>query len=222
MVEVALDRLPAPLVGMINRAKFQVAYHVPETDRYIVEHVLPSGQSQELEYDVALGRCLTTDERRAELPPPQRSVLADEHLTMVMTYSIDDATSEKRVTFATDDGSVSVVRGVYVPLVWDGAQLIRDALHRQRFPARYAALSREEKISHWAGVIHRWRRVHGESGRDEDEIYTPELVRDLERTEPKLRDMLREILTVVGFLEQTPADQAIAAFTSRTGIAVGP
>ena len=81
-----------------------------------------------------------------------------------------------------------------------------------------AAMTRAEKISHWAIVIHRYRRAHGESGRDEDEIYTPELVRDLEVHEPELRDLLPEILAQVGFLEQTPAKEAIAAFVARTGI----
>jgi hypothetical protein len=216
MIEVALDKLPGPLASQV--AKLQVAYHLPENDRYIVEHVLPSGPRQELEYDVARARCLTDDERRAELPAATRTVLGD--FAMVTSYEIDAATSEKRVIFATDDGGVKVERAVHVPLVWDGAQLLRDALRRQNFPATYAAMSRDDKILHWAGVIHRWRRARGESGRDENEVYTPELVRDLERTEPKLRDLLREILTHVAGLEQTPADQAIAAFTKGTGIAV--
>jgi hypothetical protein len=95
-------------------------------------------------------------------------------------------------------------------------------LHRQRFPAQYRGWNRAEKISHWAYVIHRWRRVNGESSRDEDAIYTPELVSDLERIEPNLRDMLGEILAQVGRLEQTPAAEAIAAFTARTGITIRP
>jgi hypothetical protein len=216
VVDVPLDKLPAPVLAAIQPAKLQCAYHLAEKDRYIVELV----PRQERVYDVALGRCLTDDERRAELPSPQRTALAD--FVMVTSYAIDPDTSEERVTFATDDGRVSVVRNVFVPLVWDGAQLLRDALRQQQFPAHYARLSREEKITHWAGVIHRWRRAHGESGRDEDEIYTPQLVRDLERHEPHLRGMLAEILTLVGALEQTPAAQAIAAFAARTGISVAP
>jgi hypothetical protein len=216
MVDVPLDKLPAQVLAAIAPAKLQCAYYVAEKDRYVVELV----PRQERVYDVALGRCLTDDERRAELPAPQRTALAD--FVMLTSYAIDADTSEERVTFATDDGSVTVVRNVFVPLVWDGAQEIRDEQRYQQFPAQYARLSREDKIVHWAGVIHRWRRAHGESGRDEDEIYTPELVRDLERHEPHLRGMLAEILPLVGALEQTPADEAIAAFTARTGIAVAP
>jgi hypothetical protein len=47
------------------------------TDRYVVAKVPPSGQRQHSEYDVALGRRRTIVERRAELPPPHPSVLAD-------------------------------------------------------------------------------------------------------------------------------------------------
>jgi hypothetical protein len=226
MVEVTLDKLPAPLVALINRAKFQVAYHLPLTDRYVVEHVLPTGQRQELEYDVALGRCLTLAERIAQLPPARRTVLTDENVTVSSTYFIDPATSQLRLSLEMIDESgqklLSTVRLVYVKLAWDEDALVQQALQRRRFPAEYATWSREQRIGHWAMVLHRYRRAHGESGRDEDEVYTLELIRDLERTEPKLRDMLADILTKVGRLEQTPPDQAIAAFTSRTGIAVGP
>ena len=116
---------------------------------------------------------------------------------------------------------VSTVRLVYVKTPWNQDAVLQQALQRRRFPVDYATWSRQQRVGHWAMVLHRWRRAHGESGRNEDEIYTPELVRDLERTEPELRDMLVDILTEVGWLEQTPASEAIAAFTSRTGIAVG-
>jgi len=85
--------------------------------------------------------------------------------------------------------------------------------------AHYAKMTRAEKVQRWAALIHRFRRWRRENEWDEDDVYDEELVPELERTEPKLRDMLRDILTQVGRLEQTLPDKVIATFASRTGIA---
>ena len=66
------------------------------------------------------------------------------------------------------------------------------------------------------------RRANGESGYEEDDVYSLDLIRDMERTDPHVRALLPEILTLVGGLEQTAPEEAIAAFTARTGIPVGP
>ena len=42
MIEVAVDRLPAELVAAIDRGTIQVAYFVPETERYVVAIALPA------------------------------------------------------------------------------------------------------------------------------------------------------------------------------------
>jgi hypothetical protein len=225
MVEVKVHDLPAPLVAAIREAGFRVAYHLPDRGRYIARHVLPDGRSEEIEYDAASGRCLTLEERRRELPPPRRAAVPGAQVDIVTTYFIDDPTSSLMVCFeAVDATGTSLVREVapvHVAVTWDGEQMVRQALQRKRFPADYAEWPRERRIAHWARVLHRLRRAHGESGRDEDEIYTLDLVRDLERTEPRIRDLLPEILALVGGLEQTRAEEAIAAFSSRTGIRLG-
>jgi hypothetical protein len=226
MMCVTLAELPAPLVAVTNEATMHEMYHLPERGRFIVRHVLPDGRNEELEYDATLGRCLTLAERAAELPPARRALLSDRNVTISSTYFIDPTTCQLLESFQAIDESgqklVDSVRLVYVKTAWDDRAEVQSALQQRAFPAEYATWSRAERIGHWAYAIHRWRRVHGESGRNEDEIYTPDLVTDLERIEPKLRDMLGEILAEVGWLEQTPAAEAIAAFTTRTGIAVRP
>lgn len=224
MVDTALDALPGPLAASIN--KFQVAYHLPARGRYIARHVRPDGRREELEYDVARGRCLTVDERKAELPPDRRLVLPDEGVTATSTHFIDDETSQLRVRLsAVDDAGrafLSSVSLAHSPYERNEEDDVRLALRRHRFPAVYATWPKEQKVAHWATVLHRFRRANGESGHDEDEIYTLGLISDMERTDPQVRDLLPEILASVGWLEQTPADEAIAAFSSRTGIPVGP
>ena len=221
-----LGELPTQLVAVINQARFVEAFYMPDRGRFVARHILPNGRREELEYDEVLRRTLTTDERIAEIPASKTVRMADENITVSTTYFIDPATSQLRATLDVVDDSgeklASSVRLVHVDGPADDESVIQDALQRRRFHLEYATWSRDRRIAHWAYVIHRFRRVHGESGRNEDEIYTPNLVKDLERTEPNLRGMLAEILRQVGFLEQTPAAEAIAAFTSRTGIAVEP
>src|SRR5262249_9872899 len=108
MVRVAPDALPAPLVAALAGANVHVALHAPKTDRYIVRWGLASGQRQEIESDGACGRCLTPDERRAELPPPRREHLPDEGVAFVTSYRLKDQSFEALVNFATEDGSVDI------------------------------------------------------------------------------------------------------------------
>lgn len=222
MIEVRLDDLPAPLIAAIHAPGFRVAYHLPERGRYVARHVRPDGRREEIEYDAALGRCLTVDERRRELPAPSRRDLPGEHAVLVTSLFIDDETSGLSFRFEALDATgaplAEVVKPAHVRLRWDGEDLVRQALRRQRFPAEYTTWPREQRIAHWAALLHRFRRAHGESGRDEDEIYTLDLVRDLERTDPGVRALLPGILAAVGRLEQTPPREACAAFSARTGI----
>ncbi len=225
MIEVGIDMLPASLAAIVGQGRLLVGYQLDDQDRYVVQYVQPDGQRRELEYDRALGRCLTVDERRAELPPETREPLPDEGLTVVTRHLLVDELAERRVQFdAVDDGGatlVSLSKAVHVPLVWDGRQLIREALHRQRFPVDYAAWPRPQRVAYWATMLHRFRRASGESGHQEDEIYTPALIRDMEKTDPQVRQLLPDILAHLAALEHDSADQTIAAFTARTGVAVG-
>lgn len=224
MIEVGLDMLPPSLATIVGQGRLLVGYHLVDHDRYVVQYVQPDGQRRELEYDMALGRCLTVDERRAELPPESREPLPDEGLTVVTRHLLVDEHAERRVQFdAIDDRGATVVslsRAVHVPLAWDGRQLIEEALHRQRFPVDYAAWPRPQRVAYWAATLHRFRRASGESGHQEDEIYTPALVSDMEKTDPQVRQLLPDILAHVAALEQDSADRAIAAFAAGTGVGV--
>jgi hypothetical protein len=224
MVNVLLDALPEALVASINKAKFKIAYHLPERGRYIARHVLPSGRREELEYDVALGRCLTIEERKAEIPLGQRKI-ADHNVTVASTYFIDDDTSQLLdLLEAFDDTGHRLLNNVglvHAPYTRNEEELVKEALRQRNFPAVYATWPKEQKIGYWGNVLHRYRRTNGESGRDEDDIYTLGLITDMEKIDPSVRELLPDILAQVGWLEQTPADKAIAAFSSRTGIQVG-
>lgn len=225
MIEVGLDMLPPSLAAIVRQGRLLVGYQLVDQDRYVVQYIQPDGQRRELEYDLALARCLTVDERRAELPPETREPLPEEDLTVVTRHVVVDELAERRVQFdAIDDHGTTVVslsKAAHVPHAWDGKQLIKEALQRQRFPVDYATWPRSQRVAYWATTLHRFRRANAESGHEEDEIYTPALVHSMEKTDPEVRQLLPDILARLAALEQDSADQTIAAFTARTGVAVG-
>lgn len=224
MLDVELDMLPASFRAILHKGRFLVAYHLPVRGRYVAQYIQSDGQRRELEYDVASQCCLTLDERRAELPGETREPWPEEGLTILTRYFLADELEELRVQFdAVDDSGGTVVSrsvSAYVPTVWDGKQLIQEALHRQRFPARYAALTRSEQVTFWAQKLLRFRRAKGESGCEENAIYTPALIEDMEKIDPHVRQLLPEILGQLATLEQTEASETFASFSAGTGVLV--
>ena len=221
MKRVELGELPARLVEAIHRATFLFAYSLPERGRYVARHIRPDGGMEEIEYDAAIGRLLTLEERRRSLRE-ERTTLPEQRVTVLSRQFLDEETAELKVILDVRDADgaqlVALTKQVYDPTPWDLSAVVNEELNRQRFPDEYAAWPRGEKVAHWAMAIHRFRRAHGESGWDENEIFTRELVRDLERVDPRVRELLTEILALVGHLEQTAPAEMIAAFTSRTGV----
>ena len=224
MKAIGLSALPPGFASALDPSGFRVAYQLPTPGRYAALHVRADGQLEELEFDTTLGRVLRRDEREKELPKDTTQALAAEKVTLRTSYALDPKTSELKVRFSATDGSgaeVAVVeRPAHTSIVWDGAELVRQALKRQGFPAEYARWSRDDKVRYWAGLLHRWRRAHGESGKDEDEIYDAGLVRDMRTTDPNVVALLPDVLTLVARLEQSSPAEAIATFSTKTGVAV--
>lgn len=191
MIRLSLGDLPVQLADAIDADKFLFAYSLPERGRYVARHLGPDGRLEEIEFDVGLGRALTLDERRRALPGPQRTTLPQESLTVVSSHARDEQTAVLRVAIDVLDAAgatiVRVTKQVNDPTPSDLANVVAEALRNHRFLTEYAAWPRDRKVSYWATTVHRFRRVHGESGRDEDEIYTPDLVRDMEKNDPRAR-----------------------------------
>jgi hypothetical protein len=222
--DVALNDLPTAFASALDRSGFRFAYQLSKPTRYVAWQVRSDGQGEELELDTTLGRCLTRDERTKELPAATTQTVDPEKMTLQTTYALDPRTAELRVRFAASDAAgvevVAVERRAHVPMPWDGAQLVRQALKRQGFPAEYAGWSRDQKVRYWAIQLHRWRRAQGESGKDEDEIYNAGLVRDMQMTDPSVVALLPDVLTQVAQMEQSSPTEAIATFSAKTGVRV--
>jgi hypothetical protein len=226
MKDVALGELPPGLAARVNRPKFLYAYAIPERGRHIVRHVTADGRLEELEYDDKLGRCLTLEERARELPVDGREVLESGQVTVASRYFLASETHHLTVHMDVADAVgkavLSLDQPVYATSAWTKEKVVAEAWRLHRFPLEYASWPRNQKVAYWASTLHRWRRSNGESGGDEDEIYSEGLVKDMEKTDPKVRLLLPDILAFVGRLEQTPPAEVLAAFTSRTGIALHP
>lgn len=62
-------------------------------------------------------------------------------------------------------------------------------------PNDYAEMTRADKITHWAGVIHRHMRWIGESGKDEMTVFDRELLEDLRSADAEIDALMPAILT---------------------------
>lgn len=202
-MDIPVDQLPPRFVESLGGRRPVSACCLPEKGRYVARLARPDGRTDEVEFDAALGRCLRLDERRRELP----GVELELHVRMDVA---DDAGA--RVT--------SIDKVVYDPDAWAADEVLQQVLSRRRFPSEYAAWPRERRVHYWAATLHRFRRAMGESGRGEDDVYTLDLVGDMERIDPRVRALLCDVLTQLGALEQTAPAEAITAFKARTGIDV--
>jgi len=222
---IGRNQLPAAVQAAIPEERF--LYALRGKGGYVVREVTDAGRSSEREFDEGLGRFLTVEERRQRLPPGDRFVFAgDEPVTVTVTHHIDADTGELRAHFAIVDDAgrpvAELTRDVFRPTPWRPEEVVAEVMRAHQFPQRYASWPRDEKVRYWAAKLHRLRRARGESGRDEDDLYSPELVGDMEQLDPQVRDLLADVIARVGELEQTDPGAAIDAFEQRSGISIRP
>ena len=208
MKRAELEDLPAPLRAAIGERSFLYAWATGD-GRFVVRDVVRGERARELEWN---GRVLAQNERT--LPANERTQVGD--ATVVTSHYFEDETI-LRVAIEIE-GITKIDKQVYDPTPWTLADEVKQAIERARFPEEYAGWPREQKIGYLAVMIHRWRRVHGEQGFDEDEIYNDAFMRDLRGIDPHVESVLADVLRFVGRLEQTDPEVAVAAFTAKTGI----
>ena len=104
---------------------------------------------------------------------------------------------------------------MYAPVQTDPIAFLDGELHRLRFRLEYTSWDAEAKVAYWADALHRLRRANGELGRDEDEIFTPALLQDMERTDPHVRALLPRILQRLAARGQIDFSQLEAHFMER-------
>lgn len=219
---VPLTALPSDAVAELKR--FLFAYELVGSGRYVIRHADPSSKSiEELEFDSNQGRYLSASERlqlRASEPshfrmPSGQTVrvsyrLHPERNTLLAHYDV----------FASDHAQpvVEVEQEVYAAIQSDRIAFITKELQRARFPAEYLRWGEDAKAAYWADALHRLRRANGESGRDEDEVFTPALLADMKRIDPQVSGLLPRILRRLAALAQVDPGQLEACFMQRVGL----
>ncbi|MBO0859047.1 MAG: hypothetical protein J2P21_11340 [Chloracidobacterium sp.] len=226
MQTIDFESLPARAAASIGRENFLYSYYIPEKNRYVIHHVNQATKDgEEIEFDVASDRFLTLDERLRELPNPATKAYSDKDVFAYATYRIEQQSNELWVHFdiysASDNKKITEAdQHVYSPIKWDNSSVIASAVEKANFPLQYACWDEDQKVRYWAGMIHRFRRWNGESGLDEDEVFAPSLLHDMEKTDPNVRFLLPKILALAARLEQTEPEILIRSFSKRVGIEI--
>jgi hypothetical protein len=220
---VGLQSLPVNAANGINREKFLFSYYVPEKNRYVIRHVNPTTKKgEELEFDVEADRFLSIEERLKELPAPNTKVYTEKDIDAYAAYYIRPPSNEMWVHFDIHSKRkgkkvAEAEQQVYAPNEWNIASIVTAAVDKADFPKQYASWDEDRKVGYWASMIHRYRRWNGETGIDEDEVFSPSLLKDMEKTDPNVRFLLPKILTLAAHLEQTDPEALIRSFSERVG-----
>lgn len=221
---IELQSLPINAINGINSEKFLFSYYVPDSNRYVIRHVNSiTKKGEELEFDVQTDRFLPVGERLSDLPDPTVPVYIDRDLIVCGNYHIRPPSNELWVHFdihSAGEGQkiAEVDQQVYSPIEWEIGSIVAAAVEKAEFPKQYATWDEDRKVGYWAFMIHRYRRWNGETGVDEDEIFTPSLLQNIEKTDSHVRFLLPKILSLVAQLEQTGPEVMIRSFAERAGI----
>lgn len=219
---VPLTALPSRAAAELKR--FLFAYELVGSGRFVIRHADPSSNSiEELEFDAKQGRYLSATERlqlRASEPSHFRMPSGQ---TVRLSYRVHPERNTLLAhydVFASDHAQsvVEIEQEVYGPMQSDRIAFITKELQHARFPAEYARWGEQAKVAYWADTLHRLRRANGESGRDEDEVFTPALLQDMERTDTHVRGLLPRILRRLAALDQVDPRQLEARFMQRVGL----
>jgi hypothetical protein len=226
MQRVGFESLPASAASSIGKDNFLYSYYNPEKNRYVIYHVNQTTKDgEEVEFDVGADRFLTLEERHRELPTSNTKVYTDGEVVAHATYHIRPQSNELWVHFTIYSESegkkiTEADQQVYSPIKWDDNSVISSAVEKANFPKQYASWDEDRKVGYWASMIHRYRRWNGETGLDEDEIFTPDLLQNMEKTDPNVRFLLPRILALAARLEQTEPEVLTRSFSNRVGVEI--
>ncbi|MEK6346979.1 MAG: hypothetical protein V4764_05840 [Burkholderia sp.] len=219
--------LPTALRSAIPEALFLKALEHAEAQTLIVWQIDPALDTQrEIEFSPRLARPLSRAEREAQFPAPRDVVLQDEGVRVRIDNWLAPDTDVRYETYAVFDPDTSVKLAecqqlVFLPTMQQPAEVVRAALERVRFPARYAAWAPEERIRYWVGRLYRIRRQVGESGLDEAAAFGPDLLAQMRAVDPAIDGLLGAVLTEPARMEGMRADSMLTAFNQRSGTSIG-
>lgn len=221
---VPLTALPSGAAAALKR--FLFAYELTDSGRFVIRHADPTdNRIEELEFDPRLNRFLSADERLGLRASEPRAFRLPSGQIVRVSYRVQpDRNSLVAHYEVPADGitkpALEVEQELYAPIQSEPIAAITQALARERFPVEYARWDEARKVTYWATTLHRLRRANGESGREEDDVFTPALLRDMEQTDPFVRRILKPILRELAGLAQVDPQELESTFVQRVGLSV--
>ncbi|MBN3725673.1 hypothetical protein G3N92_15885 [Burkholderia sp. Ac-20379] len=212
--------------AVIPEAVFLKAYDNPDTKTIIVWYLDSKLDNQrELEFSRQLSRPLTRRERESAFPAEREIVLPEDGVKVRIGNMLEPETDVRYETYVALDPVTSATIAtsqqiVYMPTMQEPAAVIRSAIKKASFPAQYAAWSAIDRIRYWVGVLYRMRRQTGETGRNEDFAFGPDLLAQMRAVDPGVDAILGAVLAELARMEMMTPDAMRVAFNQRTGASI--
>ncbi|MEY4577596.1 MAG: hypothetical protein RL701_2299 [Pseudomonadota bacterium] len=202
---------------------FLYAYSLESDTRFVIRVVNTDGAPRELEFDAREQRFLSAAERARALPPAGSVVYAPGSWEVRAAYTLNER-GELRVhsdVYDRHQGArlTELDKAVYAALEWNVPDTVARAVAQAHFPKEYASWDEQSKIGYWALALYRVRRsVQGDS--DEDDVFTPELLREMQAIDPAVVSRLRTILHLAAKLGGEEPEALTRSFEQRVGISL--
>jgi len=222
MQRIPLEDLPPKAAQAVQG--FLYAYRLEGDTRFVIRVVNTAGTPSELEFDAREQRFLSAAERARALPPAGSVVYETASCDVRATYTLNewDELCVHLDVYDRQQGArlTELDKAVYAALEWNVPDTVARAVAQANFPQEYAAWDEQSKIGYWALALRRARRS-GEGEADEDDVFTPELLRDMQAIDPAVVSRLRPILHLVAKLGGEEPEALTRSFEQRVGISVG-
>ncbi|MFB9995150.1 hypothetical protein ACFFLM_24690 [Deinococcus oregonensis] len=219
-------QLPAPLAALVDPSDFLKAFDCPETQTVVVWRVNKQiGKQQELEFSLHLMRGLTRPEREAQFPAPAEVPLPALGAHVMKRDRLEEGTDVRYETYDVyllgQTAKITQCEQIYfAPALMTIADVVQPALENALFAGKYLAWSVDEKVSSWVAALYRLRRQMGETGADEDNLFSPRLLDELRLVDANIEAMLPSILHQLATMETSDPKAMLASFNSRTRLSL--
>lgn len=225
LVSASLSQLPPQIKDLIG-GPFIKAYTADHGKKIVVWYLThTTGKQKEIEFSVQENRVLSRAERERGLPRPKEVPSPDPRFRVVKSYELAPDTDTLHETYtiydrATNDRLADSSHIYFSNFPTDPVQLVNAAVKEAGFPARYGGWSSDEKVNHWIGVVYRARRSAGEQGVAEEAAFSPDLISEMQKTDPDIHALLPDIIKGVARMDMSAPEDMAAAFNRRTGLSI--
>ena len=221
---LSYEELPSFIAKEIDKKSFLSSFFVDEVTSIVVWVIDEStGKQKELEFSVAENRALSLDDRKDNLPSPQKVLMTECGVEVMHCFYFEEITNvlydEYRIhSINTGDEITSATQIFFSKYKESVPDIVRQALDDNDFPSVYASWEEPQKINYWVSVLYRMRRQSGESGGLEDDIFSPELINSMKKVDKDILRLMPYCLMQLADMEQLEKRELFSIFGKKTGM----